>query len=105
MQDSGLPFANPKVPTVCYLRFSIYVTDPAEDSSYRDRFLYISYLISFYYYCGTKVVKAPILQVVYKLVELSLLRRGEREFGLGISVFSLDFSLKRSFRSGQGRIS
>ena len=44
-------------------------------------------------------------QVVYELVELSLLRRGEREFGLGINVFSLDFSLKRSFRSGQGRIS
>ena len=51
------------------------------------------------------MVKAPIPQVVYKLVELSLLRRGEREFGLGISVFSLNFSLKRSFRSGQGRIS
>ena len=61
MQDSGLPFANPKVSTVYYLRFSIYVIDPAEDSSYRDRFLYISYLVSSYYYCGTKVVKAPIL--------------------------------------------
>ena len=50
-----------KVPTIYYLRFSIYVIDPAEDSSYRDRFLYISYLISSYYYCGTKVVKTPIL--------------------------------------------
>ena len=59
--------------TVYHLRFSIYVTDPAEDSSYRDRFLYISYLISSHHHCGTKVVKAAIPQVVYKLVELSLL--------------------------------
>ena len=61
MQDFGLPFANSKVSTVYYLRFSIYIIDLAKDLSYRDRFFYISYLISSYYYYETKVVKAPIL--------------------------------------------